>query len=560
MNKNIMYYMGDMKKSGITNYQEFRNYIVSSATADKIVDELYCQLICQLTDNPSTDSINRGWELFVALAAKVPPSDFLFNYVLYFLIRLYKVVGNIGAYAMYSIKLLLNVEKCKNVTVEKLEELSNINSSSNGTFKCSIDEVLLLEANTQLLYQYNILPKSMGKYGSISLIGAGYKYLTPYLSPNTLYNILVYGGYVGVILKPKSKEKEKRIYVSPQLDSITIYNPLKTSNNTQSIPLTNFIGVSYSSEDFVSYSEDYNDKTFVLVSHEKGQNVQIVMKSLQERNHSILAYRCYFEWYNAVGKDVSYTYTVDDLRTSFINYTTKILKNPHDFYRVLTSGVPCYVSKFNDDNIQHRGILKLSQDLLTINLYSPQQTIDLSLKYNDIDDVVLYPPKNSKINKRRAQAFYLTAKDPDKSWCISFADQFNYIHYSYMFYCYTKWIIYRNNDILDRESNPQNFSEYCSTVKPPPIISSVPRIVYCLINRLKELNAWSYQGIFRQSANSKKVDEMCTILNQGYYEQIEICDNAYVVSVCLKKWLRDMNKPLVYNYNINRYLMDIMIK
>lgn len=77
--KNIMGYMGDRQYS----YPTMLAHEVTKMGIDEpgLRDEIYCQLVKQLIDNPNPDSISRGWNLMALCLSSFPPSDEFENYL-----------------------------------------------------------------------------------------------------------------------------------------------------------------------------------------------------------------------------------------------------------------------------------------------------------------------------------------------------------------------------------------------------------------------------------------------------------------------------------------------
>eukprot|EP00456_Euglypha_rotunda_P048582 TRINITY_DN3893_c0_g1_i4.p1 TRINITY_DN3893_c0_g1~~TRINITY_DN3893_c0_g1_i4.p1 ORF type:complete len:409 (-),score=58.11 TRINITY_DN3893_c0_g1_i4:167-1291(-) len=81
--KNILGYMGDRK------YQA-PNILASELLTlclqqKELRDEVYCQLIKQLTNNPKQESIQKGWDLMTLCLATFPPGSEMENYLEMFL-------------------------------------------------------------------------------------------------------------------------------------------------------------------------------------------------------------------------------------------------------------------------------------------------------------------------------------------------------------------------------------------------------------------------------------------------------------------------------------------
>jgi len=77
--KNVMGWMGDRHYSyPVTLLHEIFTKLIS---VPSLRDEVYAQVIKQLTLNPSADSVKRGWQLLLVMLMVVPPSPKFENYV-----------------------------------------------------------------------------------------------------------------------------------------------------------------------------------------------------------------------------------------------------------------------------------------------------------------------------------------------------------------------------------------------------------------------------------------------------------------------------------------------
>jgi len=79
---NIMRCMGD-KPNPVIQDKELP-ILTTAKSSPELCDEVYCQVMKQLTENPSADSTTKGWTLLLALCKEVPPSDELFEFVRFF--------------------------------------------------------------------------------------------------------------------------------------------------------------------------------------------------------------------------------------------------------------------------------------------------------------------------------------------------------------------------------------------------------------------------------------------------------------------------------------------
>merc|ERR1711871_1333572 len=81
--KNILGYMGDRQYSyPILLAQEVTRCGLEN---HGIRDEIYCQIVKQLIDNPQRSSVSRGWNLMALCLQTFPPSDQFENYLELFL-------------------------------------------------------------------------------------------------------------------------------------------------------------------------------------------------------------------------------------------------------------------------------------------------------------------------------------------------------------------------------------------------------------------------------------------------------------------------------------------
>mmetsp|Transcript_64960 Transcript_64960/g.141562 ORF Transcript_64960/g.141562 Transcript_64960/m.141562 type:complete len:695 (+) Transcript_64960:1-2085(+) len=77
--QNVLGYMGD--KELMYPDQLLEEIKTQGTDVREIRDEMYCQVIKQLSDNPSPESISRGWRLLREIVTAWPPSQELSNYV-----------------------------------------------------------------------------------------------------------------------------------------------------------------------------------------------------------------------------------------------------------------------------------------------------------------------------------------------------------------------------------------------------------------------------------------------------------------------------------------------
>nr|XP_054590278.1 unconventional myosin-VIIa isoform X2 [Nothobranchius furzeri] len=82
----VMKYMGDYPSKRVRSVNELTDQIFESALkAELLKDEIYCQILKQLTDNPIKYSEEKGWELLWLCTGLFPPSNNLLPHVQKFL-------------------------------------------------------------------------------------------------------------------------------------------------------------------------------------------------------------------------------------------------------------------------------------------------------------------------------------------------------------------------------------------------------------------------------------------------------------------------------------------
>ncbi|CEG49412.1 unconventional myosin-viia [Plasmopara halstedii] len=142
INRCILGYMRDR----IVFYREMlAQYILQiGLMKPSLVDEIYLQLMKQLTKNPKRDSSIRGWSLFAMCATSFPPSLALQKYVILFLKAqtadsnsFWRLVRNFAAYA--------------------LKKLENLLENGATGFIPSIDEIRGYEARPPFLATIQLL-------------------------------------------------------------------------------------------------------------------------------------------------------------------------------------------------------------------------------------------------------------------------------------------------------------------------------------------------------------------------------------------------------------------
>jgi len=104
IHKSILGYMGDKTMSFPAALAE--DILQKGLDLPDIVDEIYLQILKQLTKNPRAESIARGWQLMCMCVGTFPPSREFQLYLLNFILLKAEIHGAVGNYARYSLRRL----------------------------------------------------------------------------------------------------------------------------------------------------------------------------------------------------------------------------------------------------------------------------------------------------------------------------------------------------------------------------------------------------------------------------------------------------------------------
>lgn len=82
--KQVQKVMGD-RSSRLKVSEDIERLLTSGVFHGELRDEIYCQVVKQLTKNPGMESVFRGWELMSVLVVTFPPSKNFEQYLIKFL-------------------------------------------------------------------------------------------------------------------------------------------------------------------------------------------------------------------------------------------------------------------------------------------------------------------------------------------------------------------------------------------------------------------------------------------------------------------------------------------
>ena len=125
IHKNVLGYMGDLS---IPCPEMLAHDILRKGIEHKYIrDEIYTQIIKQLSNNPKSNSIAKGWQLMCMCVGTFPPSYDFENYLFHFIIeKRDKATGAVVNYARYCLRTLeaiLSNGNGTDVVVPSIEEI-----------------------------------------------------------------------------------------------------------------------------------------------------------------------------------------------------------------------------------------------------------------------------------------------------------------------------------------------------------------------------------------------------------------------------------------------------
>ena len=86
--KNLVSYMGDRTSSKKKDLHIKKHTAIAMSSPEELKDEAYLQVIKQITNNPSDESRERGWNFFAVMASIYPPSMELYYCLIQYLLNI----------------------------------------------------------------------------------------------------------------------------------------------------------------------------------------------------------------------------------------------------------------------------------------------------------------------------------------------------------------------------------------------------------------------------------------------------------------------------------------
>merc|ERR1712176_773453 len=125
--KQIQIYMNDRenKNKNMSHDQIALEVICKGHKTKEFRNEIYCQLIKQLTNNPKTQSLNRGWNLLNICLYVFPPSRELENYLEVFIRNQPRERKERSLVALQSILYSVNAGMKKTPTLKDMQDILN---------------------------------------------------------------------------------------------------------------------------------------------------------------------------------------------------------------------------------------------------------------------------------------------------------------------------------------------------------------------------------------------------------------------------------------------------
>lgn len=537
-----------------------------------IINEVYIQLINQITENIDKEGINRGFEILLSFACiydDVSPSKTLFGYIINFLARNAIKPGYSGLLSYTCLKIIIGKEEPPELTSEYFLNLYN-KQLNNTIFNVKLSDVYDTEIKYQFLCQNGLLSDTVGTYGAVSGIGKAFLFLTPYYPPNDIYNTLVNGGYLNTIYYGINEKipTEKFVCISKLFDTIEFTGVL--DNKKINIPLNAFTDVVINESKYYSPKKN-NELSFALVGMSKECTMQLIASNVSERNRWVLAFRSYFDWNRSFNNTIDIQTFISsydenerkaDIKDMFINYLSQLLSDPNDYYHQLTHGIKATISLL--PNPSSLGTLKVTPTLNNI-LFQINGKEDININLKDIKSISVSLASNLTSPQvppaRYGGSNIYIEKNNNEIYLIHINSYYYHILWSYMLFTLNEWYKKNNNIIkkLSLDDINDSYNEFSGSFKIKEYELDIPNFIKLIINRLKELNYTHYEGIFRKSASLQIVENNIKLLNQGYYEVLKLCDDADAVAVIasiFKQWLRELSDSIVYKLYY-RYLVKI---
>lgn len=172
-NKSIQCFMGDRKSNRppLDVVGSLLSKMLNSPP--ELHDEIYCQLMKQTRKNPSSESVELGWQLILICLVSFPPSKqllpFMFNYIA---TSIPIVVENAAKFVYLSLKLCLKsatvsirreIPSSQEIQAVLLGELTEVNVFliDKSTHQFYVDSFTTVrELETQICTMFNILPEN----------------------------------------------------------------------------------------------------------------------------------------------------------------------------------------------------------------------------------------------------------------------------------------------------------------------------------------------------------------------------------------------------------------
>jgi myosin heavy subunit len=149
MNKNLLGYMGEKRMAYPSTLAQ--DILKTGFDSENMRDELYAQLIKQLSNNPKPDSISKGWQLMCLYCSTFAPSDAFSKFVVHFIVGKLDSAkdGPVVDYAKYCLRTLEGMlasgsGRCSDVPSEEEIQAYGIRPPTIVTIEL-VDEQVIVE-------------------------------------------------------------------------------------------------------------------------------------------------------------------------------------------------------------------------------------------------------------------------------------------------------------------------------------------------------------------------------------------------------------------------------